>query len=441
MELAISEMTPKVKYKDYHFLSLFISVALICLTPFTTPYLPFLVFVIQIVRLVCCKAEVFFVDIVCLMPFSYIFREPGGKSLYAILIILACAFFLFTKKFEKNSIWGICVCLICYFLTRSTADFMAALPALSGILLICIATVIIKRENVVIIAKAYILSILISSIFGYIFKDSSALINYTRDPALAQYGSDAVRFKGLFTDPNYYFSCVIIAIALIIVLYISKEVNAISFVSVFGGLTVFGLITYSKTFLIVYIFTCFFYMLVSLKRKRYLIAVIFGFLFLFVLFNIMSDKLELFVVLRERFTEGDDLNSLTSGRADTWNNYLEFIFANAKTLIFGEAFNAPMLNGIGTHNLAIELLYYTGIIGLTLFVAFLCASVKNCMVNNFSEISAYKGVMKYGLIMVFVITYMSLQAAFSSVLYVQWILVCVGIIIGNNTPKRELEIE
>ena len=441
MESTISQITPKVKYNDYHFWSLFVSVALICLTPFTSPYLPFLAFAIQVVRLVCCKAEVFFVDIVCLMPYSYIFREPGGKSLYLMLIILACVFFIFTKKFEKNGTWIIGVCLICYFLTRATEDFIAASPALSGILIICIATHIIKREKAIIIAKAYIISILISSIFGYIFQDNSAIINYTRDPTAAYHGSDAVRFKGLFTDPNYYFSCVIVAIALIIVLYISKEVNATFFVSIFSGLTFFGLITYSKTFLIVYIFTCFFYMFVSLKRKRYLIAVIFGFLFLFVLFNIMSNKLELFVVIRERFTESDDLNSLTSGRADAWENYLEYIFANAKTLILGEAFNASMLNGIGTHNLAIELLYFTGIIGLALFVAFLCASVKNSMVNNFPETCAYKGVMKYGVILVFVITYMSLQAAFSSPMYIQWILVCVGIIIGTNTPKKELEIE
>ena len=439
MELAIYQITPKVKYNDYHFLSLFVSVALICLTPFTTPYLSFVVFAIQIVRLVCCKAEVFFVDIACLIPFYYIFREPGGKSLYAILIILACVFFLFTKKFEKNDTWVIGVCLICYFLTRSTADFIASLPVLSGILIICIATHIIKREKAVIIAKAYIVSILISSIFGYIFKDNSALINYTRDPALAQYGSDAVRFKGLFTDPNYYFSCVIVAIALIIVLYISKEVNATLFVSGFIGLSLFGFITYSKTFFIIYVFACFFYMLVSLKRKRFLIAVIFGFLFLFVLFNVIVGELEFFVILRERFTKGDDLNSLTTGRSDAWNNYLEYIFSNATTLIFGEAFNAPMLNGIGTHNMAIELLYHTGSIGLALFVAFLCASVKNCMVNNFSKTSAHKGVMKYGLIMVFVITYMSLQAAFSSVMYAQWILVCVGIIIGNNTSEKQIE--
>ena len=441
MELAISKIATKGKYNDYHFMSLFLSVALICLAPFTTQYLFFVALAIQIIRLVSCKAEVFFVDIVCLMPFSNLFREPGGKSLYVILIIAACVFFAFTKNFKINFIWIICVCLVCYFLARSTNDFVTALPVLSGVLLICIATVIINRENAIIISKAYILSVFASSIFGYIFKESNALIHYTRNPTLAHYGSDAVRFKGLFTDPNYYSSCVIIAIALMVVLYLCKEVNTTLFVTAFSGLTVFGFITYSKMFLIVYVFVCLFYLATSVKRKRFTILFIIGFLVLFILFNFMSDKLEFFAIMRDRFTEADDLNSFTTGRSDAWIDYLDYIFANTKTLFLGETLNAPLLNKIGTHNLAIELLYYSGVVGLTLFVVFLCGAVKNSMINNFSEISVYKDIMKYGLIIAFVIVYMSLQAVFSSAMYVQWILVCVGIIIGNNTPKKEKEIE
>ena len=137
----------------------------------------------------------------------------------------------------------------------------------------------------------------------------------------------------------------------------------------------------------------------------------------------MSDKLEFFAIMRDRFTEADDLNSFTTGRSDAWIDYLDYIFANTKTLFLGETFNAPLLNKIGAHNLAIELLYYSGVVGLTLFVVFLCAAVKNSMINNFSEISVYKDIMKYGLIIAFVIVYMSLQAVFSSAMYVQWILV------------------
>ena len=86
MEANIS-LTPKQQYKDYHFMSLFISVALICFTPFTTPYLAFVSFAIQLVRLIGCKPEVFLIDLACLLPFSNIFREPGGKSFYSILIL------------------------------------------------------------------------------------------------------------------------------------------------------------------------------------------------------------------------------------------------------------------------------------------------------------------------------------------------------------------
>ena len=429
MELAISKIATKGKYNDYHFMSLFLSVGLICLTPFTTPYLSWVAFGIQIIRLLGCSVETFLIDLACLLPFSNIFREPGGKTLYSVLILVACAYFVLSGKFKPNVSLAWCIVLFGYMLTRSVTNFITSLIILSGILIIGLTCTFITRENASIIAKVNIFSVLFASVYGYIFKDNNALINYTRDPALTQYGSDAVRFKGLFQDPNYYASIIIIALALTIVLYIIKELDLISFIVGFAGFTIFGFMTYSKTFLIIYIVACFFYMAVSVKRKRFLLLFILVLLFLIIIFNFVSGKIEFFDVMRDRFGESGDLNGFTTGRADTWEGYLQYIFSDAKVMIFGATLGAPLVNGVGTHNLVIEILYYAGIIGLILFVCFFWSVITDAIKNNSNSVKR-EGVMKYVIIIMFVMFYFSLQALFFSTMYMQWILVVVGVLLS-----------
>ena len=439
MESVILEKKREIKYKDYHFASLFVSVFLICLTPFVSPYLVFVPFIIQTIRLMSCKPEVFLVDLSCLLVFSNLFREPAGKTLYAVLIIGACAWFFVTKRFKVSTSLLFGLILFAYLITRSITNFISAVPAMSGVLIIYIVSVFVNRQNAILASKIYTVSVLFASIFGFIFKDNSALLRYTKARAAANASKDAFRFKGLFQDPNYYASCIIIAIALIIILYIIKEIDITSFIVGFVGLTAFGFLTYSKAFLIVYIVTCFFYMAISVKRKRFILLVLFILLFIILMFSFASDNIEFFAIMKERFGESDDLNGITSGRSESWENYLDYILSDVKVLMLGDTLGAPLINRLGTHNIIIELLYYTGIIGLLLYILFFWSVIHDVINNNSNIIKRSGGVMKYIIIAAFIITYMSLQAVFFSTMYAQWVRVAAGVLLSYNEPKIQTD--
>jgi O-antigen ligase len=92
--------------------------------------------------------------------------------------------------------------------------------------------------------------------------------------------------------------------------------------------------------------------------------------------NLLAGNVELFNVVLVRFDEASDIATLTTGRSDLWASYTEYLIQNPFVLLFGSGFGAPLINGHGAHNTYLDLLYYLGIVGTVILLAYFASVFK-----------------------------------------------------------------
>jgi O-antigen ligase len=149
-------------------------------------------------------------------------------------------------------------------------------------------------------------------------------------------------------------------------------INAACFIA----LSVFGLMSVSKSFLLCWILLILFWLFYSLKQgvskfaKFSIIAIICAAAIYFYAF----DAINLYIF---RFIENSDgtLGDLTTGRTDIWKRYIDTIFRDMRILFFGKGVNAVITGMKGTHNTYLEALFSLGFVGSALLVFLL----KSCM--------------------------------------------------------------
>ena len=174
----------------------------------------------------------------------------------------------------------------------------------------------------------------------------------------------ASRFSGLQGNPNYYTLDIIIAMAAIVVLLYNNRNTKIHTIFLVA-LSVFGLMSVSKSFLISWIFLIIFWLFISIKqgvRKtvKFLIVAIFGAMVIY-FFAYESINTYLYRLLGD---SSGNLESITTGRTEIWISYLNEILDNIKILFFGNGMNTISETiGMGTHNTYIETLFSLGFFG------------------------------------------------------------------------------
>ncbi len=404
---------------DYPKKGIFISLAIACIMPFISQYLIFMPFLIQVYRLIKYDSWVFVADIALLVSFSTLFVTPSGDSLIAFLIALAAIVFIFVKgNFSFPQMFLIVFAFACYLLLRSETRFSDYIFIITGLFFaFAYSSAITDFDKAATVVTLFIAGCLGSSIYALIFRNFSVFNRYTAQ-TLSTGGEEATaRFSGLFQDCNYYCVFLLIAWALLFQLYYIKKLGFLQFGALSVPLILFGILTYSKTFVVVTIIAILFYILLSLKSKRYILAIslTIGIILLFV----FLESIDILSVVVSRFSEAEDINSLTTGRFDSWLNYIHVIFNDLKIFLIGGGFKAPLLE-IGTHNLYIEVWYYIGIIGLIPFFAILIYPILVKRKQFRKDFTAYI------VIIVLFILYFSLQAMYNSMFYVQVVIATVG---------------
>ena len=100
-------------------------------------------------------------------------------------------------------------------------------------------------------------------------------------------------------------------------------------------------------------------------------AIVFTAAGVILLMNILSGKIAIFNNILTRLENGlKDINELTTNRSNIWNLYLEHIFEkNLLLTVFGHGVGAGYAGSAAAHSTVLDLLYYYGIVGSTLFVA------------------------------------------------------------------------
>ena len=267
----------------------------------------------------------------------------------------------------------------------------------------------------------------VSSAYALLLRKTPAITHMTGAEVAAYYGSSLTRFKGLFRDPNYYMSLVIMAIVLLTLLYIKKYTSRRAFLLSIACMLLFGALTYSKTFILLlglYWLLCLFYLI---RGKRYLLAFIYIFATAF-LAVILSDTL--FATTLYRLTSASSVRELTTGRSILLEMYGREIISSPDILLFGNGMSAQLLKK-GTHNLFLEIQYYVGLTGLILYLLYfgiLTAQVQ----KKYAAGNAAARLFSYAPLIVFIAAFCSLQGMFSVSVYTLLYLSIISIGIAQN---------
>lgn len=311
-----------------------------------------------------------------LLPFASILKtDVDGMSFFTILFFTFVIKMMFTKKTISKKILISLMTFILYTLCFSGFEQIKTIitMAFGMIMLYYLRT---AKIDVNLSVFTFSFGIILSSAIA-LLKTVFPIINTFVVDSAIKLGSEqyALRFSGLQGNPNYYTLDIIIALAAIMVLMYRKSNTQISTVC-FIVLSVFGLMSVSKSFLLSWILLVVFWFVLSIKQgaRKFIKFIIIAIICCAVVYFCAFDSINTYIL---RFTEdnGGTLESMTTGRTDIWKIYTETIFYNIKIFFFGNGLNTTILGVKGTHNTYLEIIFSLGLTGCSLFIV----SIRNCM--------------------------------------------------------------
>lgn len=211
--------------------------------------------------------------------------------------------------------------------------------------------------------------------------------------SLFEYSSNfqnAIRFSGgEFNEPNYIGTLYSLSIAFLIYLRHINYMSVKKFWLLFPMLTIFGIITLSRSFVLS------FFIIVIISSLKYVKGLRFQILLSLIISGIILsiDYLKSNVIISflvERIVNPKD-GDLSNGRLDLWIGYLESLTSSLKNLFFGIGNNSmeKLKFDQVAHNFLIEDLLNFGIIGVILIYYFLTDVYKSFPKKN-GQISILK---------------------------------------------------
>ena len=323
-----------------------------------------------------------------LMPFAGVFKSLSFSemSFFTILEIILLFKLLVIKK---NAIDISLVFIIIFgsYMLINTNDIIESLKLIANVLLLLLLS---KEINKISFKKSIFIlsiSIILSSVIAYFFYDFFNISLYV-EKIYSYIDSDLFveRFSGLSADPNYY--CVSLVVCLFgLSIYLTEKKVSFLFPILFFILFLFGLQSNSKSFfimlIIVLIFLC---SLLIVKKKIFRFSIIILIIISIFLLSTLN-YIDIFDEILLRFGNGNDLNAITTNRTLYWKLYINYIFNNPMTLLFGDGALADLVYSTGPHNSYIDLILYFGVIGTSLYILMIVAIFKeNVKLNLYSII-------------------------------------------------------
>jgi len=244
------------------------------------------------------------------------------------------------------------------------------------------------------------------------------------------------RLQGLQVNPNYFSVDLNFSISTLLVLpkLNNRGIKLIEIVLV-CLLTVFGLMTLSKSFIICFLIIILFYIILifskgKLNMKNFL-QVMFIILVFIGIFIVSSSYLE--AILSRLITSSGSIDDLTSSRYSIWIDYLKLINQYPIQIIFGHGLNSnnQILSQVfskASHSLYLESLLLLGFLGSTIYIFFIIKLIK---------ISKRRDLMLYLPLIVILIRGFAINLSLreSMLLYLVFILIIL------NNEKRGLGSE
>ena len=217
------------------------------------------------------------------------------------------------------------------------------------------------------------------------------------------------RFSALTYDPNQLGMYALVSMSLIFVLihrhHYKKTIPEIVLIA---SLFVIGLLSLSKTyFLISAIFAILawrcFNRTKGLGSRTKFKAVLLVVLLVILASSFLSVYVDAVV---SRFT-GSDASDVTTGRSSLWLYYSDYLFNHFDVLLFGNSLTGKVPNMSTPHNFILFMLFYFGVIGVTLF-GILIIQMKRGIITS-SKTYRTKDISRYIPLIIFVLFTMTID--------------------------------
>ncbi|MFJ7974842.1 hypothetical protein ACIQZI_03885 [Peribacillus sp. NPDC096379] len=309
--------------------------------------------------------------------FAFIIPISSGVSYNFIIGIGLLILIIKNKeniKLKFSSVFYILIILIIELLSSvygyfSIGDFIRFLP----FLLLILVVMADKHEsyNHELILKFYLLGFIIMTIdiigqtLKYYSFDEIILLG-VRFGSTRQILDIYTEGQLISLNPNSLGVYSVIAISIGLLLYNINKSNVYIFIIIYT--TVFGIMSQSRTFIIVFFFVIFFHLLTtSITVKKALRSILLITLILSIIYLIGTKLLpEYGVSFVKRFTE---VNDLTNGRNEIMNFYFQGIFNEVNKMLFGvgiQNYNLKFDYLYSLHNATLEVVAIWGIVGFIL---------------------------------------------------------------------------
>ena len=192
----------------------------------------------------------------------------------------------------------------------------------------------------------------------------------------------------------------------------------------------FGALTYSKTFIVALVIFAVIFVAMLFYRKHYFLGI--GSIVLILGLGVILSN-TLFSVTLYRITSADNLYDLTTGRSWLIAEYIGEITKTASSLFFGAGLSAEILRR-GTHNLFLEVIYYFGLVGFSLMLAYFVSFLRMITFRFGADSKNINGVFRYAVLIIFLVLFCTLQGMTFVITYVMLYLSILATVI---TPKEE----
>lgn len=415
---------------EYPVASILAAVFLLYLTPFTTSFLAIPATAICLYRVLRYDARVYAVDYCLVAPIVVLSRAVVGVPLLLYLSLFAAIRYFLRRGFRAEASYVILLILLNYLILRMQMDINALVLCFGQMFTLCILLPEQDDRSAERAIKAFCLNLLVSSLYSWIFRNHPAIRAITGSQTLAYWGSSAIRFKGLSADPNYFMTMHTVGIAAVLKLRDSGRIRRRDFLVMLAGMSLFGILSYSKTFFLMFLLLVGIYVIWQFWNKKVFRGVLMTMLAVAGVFLIFTMDNSPFAVVLERFRGAKTLSDFTTNRSDVYLMYLREITRDLFTFFFGKGMAAAPLSR-DPHNLYLEIAYYMGVTGLLLTMAFYGAMVGSAE-KRVRGGQKQNMIARYEVVLTAAALYFTLHGVFQQVLYVNLFVAYLSILLTKK---------
>lgn len=324
-----------------------------------------------VIYILSCERNKCFPFLLFVLPFSSIYKfEPAQISMFTLLYGLYVLRTLPGRKFTHKFI----LLLIAFFVYSLAVSGFSQLTTI--ITMICGFLIInsvsggdeCDYKTAVYAYSAGIIAASVLAMFRYSLPILDYILWYDKN---LNYGhiSSHYRFNGLEGDPNYYSMYILAVLACLTVMILKERKNGVNLL-LFSVLSVLGLLSVSKMFLLVWAALLIILLINSIKAgtKKFISVVLLFLIGGTLAYFFAGDAIDSYI-FRFSGLKNESLSDLTTGRSAIRKTYLSAIFGSMKTMFLGEGLNSILPNyRYVSHDTYIQSWYSLGLIGSVIYI-------------------------------------------------------------------------